>query len=72
MKLSELGENIALAKNLVLNAVDFDFAAERARRVVPEGTLTIEPILHPSPASPAANRGWHAAARKQLVAIGFL
>ena len=48
------------------------FAAERARRVVPEGTLAIETILHPSPASPAANRGWHAAARKQLVAIGFL
>ena len=48
------------------------FAAERARRVVPEGMLAIETILHPSPASPAANRGWHAAARKQLEAIGFL
>jgi len=27
MKLSELGENIALAKDFVLNAVDFDFAS---------------------------------------------
>jgi len=27
-------------------------------------------ILHPSPASPAANRGWAAAAEKQLRAIG--
>ena len=28
-------------------------------------------ILHPSPASPAANRGWSAAATKQLVAQGI-
>jgi single-strand selective monofunctional uracil DNA glycosylase len=27
-------------------------------------------ILHPSPASPAANRGWEAAAEKQLAALG--
>jgi len=28
-------------------------------------------ILHPSPASPAANRGWAAAANRQLVALGI-
>ena len=27
-------------------------------------------VLHPSPASPAANRGWSEAATKQLVALG--
>ena len=27
-------------------------------------------ILHPSPASPAANRGWAAAATRQLVELG--
>jgi single-strand selective monofunctional uracil DNA glycosylase len=27
-------------------------------------------ILHPSPASPAANRGWSAAATEQLIAAG--
>jgi hypothetical protein len=29
-------------------------------------------VLHPSPASPAANRGWDRAARAQLRACGFL
>jgi len=28
-------------------------------------------VLHPSPASPAANRGWSEAATKQLVALGI-
>jgi single-strand selective monofunctional uracil DNA glycosylase len=27
-------------------------------------------ILHPSPSSPAANRGWAAAATRQLQALG--
>jgi single-strand selective monofunctional uracil DNA glycosylase len=27
-------------------------------------------VLHPSPASPAANRGWSEAASKQLLALG--
>ena len=30
------------------------------------GLLKIGTILHPSPASPAANRGWEAAAERQL------
>ena len=28
-------------------------------------------ILHPSPASPAANRGWAEAATRQLVGLGI-
>ena len=31
----------------------------------------IASILHPSPASPAANRGWAAQAEKQLLALGI-
>jgi single-strand selective monofunctional uracil DNA glycosylase len=31
---------------------------------------TVGRILHPSPASPAANRGWAAAASRQLIALG--
>jgi single-strand selective monofunctional uracil DNA glycosylase len=34
------------------------------------GTYAIGRVLHPSPASPAANRGWAEAATKQLVAQG--
>ncbi|MFZ9916006.1 MAG: single-stranded DNA-binding protein, partial [Phycisphaerales bacterium] len=29
-------------------------------------------ILHPSPASPAANRGWAPQARRELVRLGVL
>lgn len=35
------------------------------------GDVKIGHILHPSPASPAANRGWKAAATKQLQALGI-
>jgi single-strand selective monofunctional uracil DNA glycosylase len=53
------------------------FAAERARRALADtgfaiGTnLTVGTILHPSPASPAANRGWVAQARRQLADLGI-
>lgn len=43
-----------------------DFAARRAALVFAEPPPRIGRILHPSPASPAANRGWAAAAEKQL------
>jgi single-strand selective monofunctional uracil DNA glycosylase len=40
------------------------FAEKRARRVL--NGVPIGRVLHPSPASPAANRGWKEAAVKQL------
>ena len=43
-----------------------DFAMKRAAEIFPDGPVKIGRILHPSPASPAANRGWAAAATKQL------
>lgn len=47
------------------------FAAERARRVVGNAEAPrIAQVLHPSPASPAANRGWAEAATRQLEALG--
>lgn len=47
------------------------FAAERAREVLAgAGAPQVGQILHPSPASPAANRGWAAAATRQLEALG--
>ena len=53
------------------------FAEKRIRAVVEsdliDGAVTrrirVGQILHPSPASPAANRGWEAAAQKQLAAL---
>jgi single-strand selective monofunctional uracil DNA glycosylase len=46
------------------------FARDRAELVCEGSAVKIGQILHPSPASPAANRGWAAAATKQLVALG--
>ncbi|BCX47160.1 single-strand selective monofunctional uracil DNA glycosylase [Haloferula helveola] len=39
---------------------------------VVSSTATVGRVLHPSPASPAANRGWAEAAEKQLKAQGVL
>lgn len=47
-----------------------DFAMKRAQEVLPEGTVRIGRILHPSPASPAANRDWAGMAAKQLREMG--
>ncbi|MES2996913.1 MAG: uracil-DNA glycosylase family protein [Verrucomicrobiota bacterium] len=48
------------------------FAEERLRRAaaLAGSSAAISRVLHPSPASPAANRGWAEAATKQLVASG--
>lgn len=46
------------------------FAAERARSALADAGIAVGTILHPSPASPAANRGWAAQARQQLVDLG--
>jgi single-strand selective monofunctional uracil DNA glycosylase len=42
------------------------FAEHRARAALPAGSLKIGRILHPSPASPSANRDWESAATAQL------
>jgi single-strand selective monofunctional uracil DNA glycosylase len=39
------------------------------RRVAPPGTR-VGTIIHPSPASPVANRGWASKAQEQLLALG--
>lgn len=46
------------------------FAARQARRALGDNGPRIGTILHPSPASPAANRGWAEAALKQLQDLG--
>ncbi len=46
------------------------FAERRAREALPEFAGTIGGILHPSPASPLANRDWARQAEAQLKRLG--
>lgn len=48
------------------------FARQRARVGLGGEGIPIEMMLHPSPASPQANRGWAELAEAQLVEIGAL
>jgi single-strand selective monofunctional uracil DNA glycosylase len=47
-----------------------DFAEKRARLLFPDTPLKIGKILHPSPASPAANKEWARKATAQMEALG--
>ena len=46
------------------------FAEKRAEEALTGVNVSIGKVLHPSPASPAANRGWAEAATRQLIALG--
>ena len=46
------------------------FAAARASEALGQNGIRFGQILHPSPASPAANRGWAEAATRQLIEMG--
>ena len=47
------------------------FAEKRAREVLGDLDVEFGTILHPSPASPMANRGWAPQADKQFAAMGI-
>jgi single-strand selective monofunctional uracil DNA glycosylase len=47
-----------------------DFARRRAEEAVGQGVVRLGRILHPSPASPAANRDWAGLATRQLEELG--
>lgn len=46
------------------------FAEARAAAALAGADVPVGRVLHPSPASPAANRGWREAAERQLEALG--
>lgn len=48
------------------------FAKARAEAALPDFTGTIGTILHPSPASPKANKGWAQIAERELEELGAL
>ncbi len=47
------------------------FAEKRAKKALADYDLEFGRILHPSPASPLANKGWAAAADKDLAKLGI-
>ena len=47
------------------------FAEERIREAIRDEKYIVGKILHPSPASPAANRDWAGTVDKELRAIGI-
>jgi single-strand selective monofunctional uracil DNA glycosylase len=69
--LNHLQEVIGLLRPTYLIGVG-GFAEERLRRAAAGGgsSARIGRILHPSPASPAANRGWAEVATRQLAELG--
>ena len=48
------------------------FAEERARKALKDSSVQICSIMHPSPASPAANAGWNNIALTQLTDLGLM
>jgi single-strand selective monofunctional uracil DNA glycosylase len=46
------------------------FAEKRAKEVLAETGIEVGVVLHPSPASPKANRGWAAIAERELASLG--
>jgi len=48
------------------------WARDKAERVLEDEGVQVGQVLHPSPASPAANRGWSEAAWGQLAKQGIL
>jgi single-strand selective monofunctional uracil DNA glycosylase len=47
------------------------FAAERAAAALAGSGVALGGVLHPSPASPAANRDWAGQARRELARLGL-
>ncbi len=68
--LKHLAEVIALMRPSFLIGIG-GFAEERLRRAAETtgSEAKVGRVLHPSPASPAANRGWAEAASRQLAAL---
>lgn len=48
------------------------FAEARAKAALGEGRVSIAGVLHPSPASPAANRGWAGQFEGRLAELGIV
>ena len=47
------------------------FAEQRARAALGQRKIAVGSVLHPSPASPKANRGWAETVEGELIALGI-
>ena len=66
--LAEVIETLCPAQVVGIGA----FAENRARAVLRNTGMAVGRILHPSPASPVANRGWQEQAEAQMRELGVL
>ena len=67
-----MGKRVAIVGVIAALAIGIGaFAQERARIALAGLEIRIGKVLHPSPASPAANRGWAEAATRQMVELGI-
>ena len=66
--LAEVIETLCPAQVVGIGA----FAENRARAVLRNTGMAVGRILHPSPASPVANRGWQEQAEAQMKELGVL
>lgn len=64
-----LRESIAVLRPRMVVGIGA-FATKRAQQVLGD-SVAIGTVLHPSPASPKANRGWQAQAEAELAALGL-
>ena len=65
-----LGEAVAALDPEIVVGIGA-FARKRAEKALSGTGMRIGQILHPSPASPLANRGWAAQATRQLAELGI-
>ena len=66
-----LRDSMALLRPMCIVGIG-KFAEARARAALQGGSALITSVLHPSPACPAANRGWQELFMERLRSLGFL
>ena len=49
-----------------------NYAESKARKILKNRNVEIGKVLHPSPASPLANKGWSNLATQQMISYGLM
>jgi len=64
--------NLALAMNCEWVIGIGNYAESKAKKILQNTHIKVGKLLHPSPASPLANKGWAAMATKQMISYGLM